>query len=88
MRYKTVILVSGGVGVTPCVAALRHIYHIKREEQADTALQSVFFVWSCKDLHDFEWYHEVLELANAKATHGSGYPRLYVSRISFAEVCL
>eukprot|EP00475_Leptophrys_vorax_P020428 TRINITY_DN2795_c0_g1_i3.p1 TRINITY_DN2795_c0_g1~~TRINITY_DN2795_c0_g1_i3.p1 ORF type:complete len:1418 (-),score=317.02 TRINITY_DN2795_c0_g1_i3:83-4336(-) len=78
MRYRTVILVSGGVGVTPCMAALRHIYHINREDKlGDSRLKSVFFVWSCKDASDFHWYGDVLESIVHLSESVANYPKLH-----------
>jgi hypothetical protein len=68
--------------VTPCMAALRHVFHINRESKlGDCRIKSLFFVWSCKDENDFEWYGDVLEVANARSNSGQDYPRLYVSAI-------
>jgi len=61
-RYRAVVLVAGGVGATPSIAALRHIYHVNRETQTvDPFLQNVFFIWSCKSMADFKWFQKTIE---------------------------
>jgi predicted ferric reductase len=67
-RYNTVVLIAGGVGVTPSMALIRHIYHINRiTAEVDPHLQDVFLVWSCKNAFEFKWYKKTLEEAMKRA---------------------
>jgi len=57
--YKTVILIAGGIGVTPFGSILKHIrYRIAYGKQDN--LEKVYFVWICRDKTSFEWFNEIL----------------------------
>eukprot|EP00475_Leptophrys_vorax_P013298 TRINITY_DN1967_c0_g1_i1.p1 TRINITY_DN1967_c0_g1~~TRINITY_DN1967_c0_g1_i1.p1 ORF type:complete len:1315 (+),score=276.51 TRINITY_DN1967_c0_g1_i1:28-3945(+) len=76
-RYPNVMALSGGVGVTPCIALLRHIYHINRPNATlDSIVQNVFFVWSCKSEEEIGWFRDELEEIRKKEGR-DGYPRLH-----------
>jgi hypothetical protein len=55
-RYPVVVLVGGGVGITPQIAALKDIYRIRmtvvaRVEHARRShIKHVYFVWVCPDM--------------------------------------
>jgi len=78
-RFRGVVLVAGGVGVTPSMALIRHVFHINRESnEVDPYLQDVYFVWSCRNEKEFGWYRDMLEEAMARsALENSKYPRLH-----------
>ncbi len=82
-RFETIIVVGGGVGVTPCIAMLREIYRVdmsagKRAEQArHTVTKNVFFVWSCTNVTVYEWFRDVVERSLAKSER-TGYAKLHL----------
>jgi NAD(P)H-flavin reductase len=78
-RFRSILLVAGGVGVTPSMALIRHVYHINRDSnEVDPYLQDVFFVWSCKNEKEFGWYRDILEEAMARsAVENSRFPKLH-----------
>jgi predicted ferric reductase len=78
-RYKSIVLVSGGVGVTPSMTLIRHVFHLNREtKEVDPYLRDVFFIWSCKNEKEFQWFKEMLEEAMVRsASKNSVYPRLH-----------
>eukprot|EP00475_Leptophrys_vorax_P003831 TRINITY_DN1223_c0_g1_i1.p1 TRINITY_DN1223_c0_g1~~TRINITY_DN1223_c0_g1_i1.p1 ORF type:complete len:1142 (+),score=352.10 TRINITY_DN1223_c0_g1_i1:95-3520(+) len=78
-RFRGVVLVAGGVGVTPSMALIRHVFHINREtNEVDPYLQDVYFIWSCRNEKEFGWYRDMLEEAMARsALENSKYPRLH-----------
>eukprot|EP00475_Leptophrys_vorax_P041730 TRINITY_DN78775_c0_g1_i1.p1 TRINITY_DN78775_c0_g1~~TRINITY_DN78775_c0_g1_i1.p1 ORF type:complete len:982 (+),score=244.37 TRINITY_DN78775_c0_g1_i1:113-2947(+) len=79
-RFKGVVLVAGGVGVTPSMALIRHVFNINRNgADVDTRLTDVFFVWSAKNEREFEWYQEMLvEAMKRSALKSDKYPTLHV----------
>jgi len=57
--FKTVILIAGGIGVTPFGSILKHIrYRMAMGSQG--GLEKVYFVWVCRDKTSFEWFNEIL----------------------------
>jgi predicted ferric reductase len=79
-RYRSIVLISGGVGVTPCISLIRHLFHINRVTfEVDPFVQDVFMVWSCKNELEYSWYKEIVEEAIAKsALKRNRYPRLHL----------
>jgi predicted ferric reductase len=76
LQYKTIILVGAGVGVTPCISALKYIYDVDGQNDYGT-LKNVFFVWSCRDLNAYSWFSDTLEMADELGRE-KGFPTLYV----------
>lgn len=83
LRYKKLVLVCGGVGVTPCMAALRHIYsYDKLHSFSGTGdLRIVYFVWACKDEALTLCFKDELADIVSKASHPF-FPRLIVRILS------
>jgi len=58
-NFKTVVLIAGGIGVTPFGSILKHIrYRIASRSQ--NLLEKVYFYWISRDKSAFEWFNEVL----------------------------
>jgi predicted ferric reductase len=79
-RYNTAVLIAGGVGVTPSMALIRHIYHINRvTNEVDPYLQDVFLLWACKNEREFKWYRRTLEEAMKRsAQNPDTMPKLHI----------
>jgi len=62
--FKTVVLVGGGIGVTPFASILRSIrYKTERQNAtgiAQVPLKKVYFFWISRDKTAFEWFGELL----------------------------
>jgi len=58
-NFKTVILVGGGIGVTPFGAILKHI-NFRIKMQGQNILEKVYFFWVSRDKNAFEWFNDVL----------------------------
>jgi predicted ferric reductase len=84
-RFAYVLLVGAGVGVTPCIAALKDIYRVRMSEAMrgakpqQNAAQVVHLVWSCKNPQHLEWFIDVLKSCADKVTKDeSRYPQLVI----------
>jgi predicted ferric reductase len=76
-RYPSILLACGGVGVTPCIAVLRHIYGIRStKSHYEPILKNVHFVWSCKTDEDFLWFKT--EILQAMEKSGKHFPKLHL----------
>jgi len=58
-NFRTVILVAGGIGVTPFGSILKHI-NFRIKMQGQNMLEKVHFYWVSRDKNAFEWFNEVL----------------------------
>jgi NADPH oxidase len=58
-EHTHVILVGGGIGVTPFVSVLKSISHAVRHTK-DCPLQGVHFIWVAKNQDNFKWFIPVL----------------------------
>jgi predicted ferric reductase len=89
-RYRAVALFAGGIGVTPSMALIRHVFHINRPESAaaseQSALKDVFFIWSCKSKREFDWYSQMLIEAMKRSASSAQYPSLHVILFNFSEI--
>jgi len=57
--FKTVMLVAGGIGVTPFGSILKSIrYRLETHNQC--SIEKVYFYWISRDKNAFEWFNEVL----------------------------
>ncbi|KAM9970286.1 hypothetical protein ACTFIR_002136 [Dictyostelium discoideum] len=56
-KYKQVILVGAGIGVTPFASILKHIkYQMARTYNTTPLIDKVHFYWICRDRNSFEWF--------------------------------
>ena len=93
-RYPVVMLVGGGVGVTPVMGLLRDIYNVgeySREEAAHIrhhAIESVYCCWVVPTETEATWFMRELKACMNNAKHIAHMPKLvvwiYVSRAKTA----
>jgi len=80
-RYPSVILVGGGVGITPLIAMIKDMYNYnmsseqKQKNPLSPHLKEVTFVWSCVSEEVFGWFSDVVEYCEKKSSV-SGYPKI------------
>lgn len=82
-RFQTVVVVGGGVGVTPCIATLRDVFRIdmtqedRMEVARHTVNRNVFFVWSCANVATYHWFKDVIDRCEKKSSR-TGYAKLHL----------
>jgi len=57
-QYKVIVLVAGGIGVTPMISILKSLVHKGAENYS-----KIYFIWSVRDPLAFEWFAEALNTA-------------------------
>ena len=79
-----VVLVGGGVGVTPQIACLKAIYRIRMSalSRIDHArrghIKHVYFVWSAATLDVANWFQDVFDECLARIREDPTYPELHL----------
>ncbi|KAF2420953.1 hypothetical protein EJ08DRAFT_527108 [Tothia fuscella] len=68
--FDTVICISGGTGVTPCLGMLEHIVSKYRGSPAMVRTKKLVFVWFFRDASHFEWAHERFRSASQSSLDG------------------
>lgn len=59
-NYKVLMLVSGGIGITPNASMLQHMLKKIKEGKLPN-LEKVYFVWSTRTIESLEWFRELFE---------------------------
>ena len=59
-RFRVVILVGGGIGVTPFASILKSIRYRLEAGTGLGRLEKVYFFWTSRDQSAFEWFRQML----------------------------
>jgi len=85
-RYESIVLVGGGVGVTPMMSVLKDLFQIdvsednRRRYPISPYVKNVYFLWVVPSVAPWAWFFDTLKVAMATSATGSalGYPKLRV----------
>jgi len=58
-KFSTVVLVGGGIGVTPFASILKNVRYTL-ESKGESLVQKVYFFWISRDKNAFEWFSDLL----------------------------
>ncbi|KAJ2783376.1 hypothetical protein H4R18_001743 [Coemansia javaensis] len=58
--YEHVVLVAGGIGVTPMSSVLKSLYYQLTEQARPCRIRKVYFLWVCRDVQALEWFQDLL----------------------------
>jgi predicted ferric reductase len=53
-QYSHLTFICGGVGITPCISFVRHVY----QTETNSTLQHIYLVWCCTKETDAQWINE------------------------------
>lgn len=70
-KFKVVMLIGAGIGVTPYASVLKTI---KTQLEGESSLYKtikVYFFWICRDTSCFEWFQDLLEKIEIENKHVS-----------------
>jgi len=70
LKFEVVLLVGGGIGVTPFASILKSIwYHMNDLERSKlTRLSKVYLTWVIRDFGSAEWFHSLLHAIEEQDT--------------------
>jgi len=64
-RYNSLVLVAGGIGVTPVIGFIKDIYRYGNREPDSRAepsnLQKVYMIWTVSNLEQYMWFADELK---------------------------
>ncbi|KAJ2828870.1 hypothetical protein IWW50_001158 [Coemansia erecta] len=58
--YEHVVLVAGGIGVTPMSSVLKSLYYQLTQAPHTCRIRKVYFLWVCRDVQALEWFQDLL----------------------------
>ncbi|KAJ2326019.1 hypothetical protein IWW51_002496, partial [Coemansia sp. RSA 2702] len=58
--YEHIVLVAGGIGVTPMSSVLKSLYYQLTEARNTCRIRKVYFLWVCRDVQALEWFQDLL----------------------------
>uniref|UniRef100_A0A1D1XQY5 Ferric reduction oxidase 7, chloroplastic n=1 Tax=Anthurium amnicola TaxID=1678845 RepID=A0A1D1XQY5_9ARAE len=68
MQYRSVVLVSGGIGVTPMMSILRDLVD-RQVANMPIVTQAIYFLWVIPDIDAYQWFgSELRELISRAGT--------------------
>jgi predicted ferric reductase len=64
--YPHILFVCGGIGITPCLSFIRHIYEYNHPDQPDqldqpdSPVRHIYLVWCCTQEEEAQWVNQEL----------------------------
>ncbi|ORX74543.1 hypothetical protein DL89DRAFT_254365 [Linderina pennispora] len=58
--YECVVLIGGGIGVTPMASVLKSMYYQLLSPPCMRRVRKVYFLWVCRDVQSLEWFQDLL----------------------------
>ncbi|KDR77165.1 hypothetical protein GALMADRAFT_139180 [Galerina marginata CBS 339.88] len=80
-KYETVLLVGGGIGVTPFASILKSIWYRMNNFNSSkpTRLSKVYFTWVIRDYDTAEWFHSLLHAIEEQDTQNRIEINIYLT---------
>ncbi|KAJ2666973.1 hypothetical protein IW148_000392 [Coemansia sp. RSA 1199] len=58
--YDHIVLVAGGIGVTPMSSVLKSLYYQLTQAPHTCRIRKVYFLWVCRKVQALEWFQDLL----------------------------
>jgi predicted ferric reductase len=83
-RYPNMVLVGGGIGITPLMSIIREIYQLDVPEALRSGdqsiwLQHVTLIWTVPTEAEYGWYSDQLKKAQAITEQNLSFPSLTIN---------
>uniref|UniRef100_A0A914XLN8 NAD(P)H oxidase (H(2)O(2)-forming) n=1 Tax=Plectus sambesii TaxID=2011161 RepID=A0A914XLN8_9BILA len=69
-KFEVVVLVGGGIGVTPTASVLKDLVHKVYNKSGSIACKHVYFIWLARNHQQFEWFIDILREVENMDTDG------------------
>jgi hypothetical protein len=81
LNYETILLVGGGIGVTPFASILKTIWYRMNNfsNEKSTRLSKVYFTWVIRDFGTAEWFHSLLHAIEEQDTQNRIEINIYLT---------
>ncbi|TFK99255.1 NADPH oxidase isoform 2 [Pterulicium gracile] len=81
LKFETVMLVGGGIGVTPFASILKSIWYRMNNfnNSKPTRLSKVYFTWVIRDFGSAEWFHSLLSAIEEQDTQNRIEINIYLT---------
>lgn len=84
-KFEVVMLVGGGIGVTPFASVLKSIWYklnfpSASKQGSPIRLQKVYFFWVCRDFDSFEWFKSLLSAIEEQDVEGRVELHTYITQ--------
>jgi len=80
-EYTSLILIAGGIGVTPMIAILDDLYEKTKNGKKPPKLESVIFCWTVQTKDTIAWMEDVIKKIQASEVTGCKFDvQIYVSK--------
>jgi len=81
LKFETVLLVGGGIGVTPFASILKSIWYRMNNfnNSKPTRLSKVYFTWVIRDFGTAEWFHSLLHAIEEQDTQNKIEITIYLT---------
>lgn len=80
-NYEVVVMVGGGIGVTPYASTLSDLAHeISTTSHSNVRCKKVYFIWICPTHKNFEWFVEVLKKVEDMDAQGIIETHIFVTQ--------
>eukprot|EP00457_Paulinella_chromatophora_P008916 gb/GEZN01008965.1/.p1 GENE.gb/GEZN01008965.1/~~gb/GEZN01008965.1/.p1 ORF type:complete len:375 (-),score=43.73 gb/GEZN01008965.1/:248-1252(-) len=76
--YSYIILVGGGIGMTPMMSIMRHI--LQKNKLKTMHVRHVWFLWTIQELHSLSWLTSLLKQVQEEDKEGILSVRRFVTR--------
>ncbi|KAL1709538.1 ferric reductase NAD binding domain-containing protein [Schizophyllum commune] len=80
-KYEAILLVGGGIGVTPFASILKTIWYRMNNfnNSKPTRLSKVYFTWVIRDFSQAEWFHSLLHAIEEQDTQNRIEINIYLT---------
>jgi len=76
-KYSHILFVCGGIGITPCISFIRHVYSSSEYSKEFNHIRHIYLVWCSSSEKEAKWVNEEL-LRVIELSQNSNYPNFYL----------
>jgi len=86
-KYSHILFVCGGIGITPCISFIRHVYSSSEYSKEFNHIRHIYLVWCSSSEKEAKWVNEEL-LRVIELSQRSDYPNFYLYVFITGQSCV